>query len=213
MKRFIYCVAVMLVGTVAVHAQKQFTLEDLNFGGKNYSNMVPKNKTLMWCGNQLMHTEKDSIWTVDTKNGKEKLAFTAQQVQEWAGLEKSPNLKWASFPYPDKSLMLINTPDKRMLVDVKKHKLEWSQSTKGETNEDWNKASRNVAFVKDDNLYITTADGKTTQITTDGSRDIVYAQSVHRNEFGIEKGTFWANKGDKLAFYRMDHRLSTHHRA
>ena len=25
-------------------AQKQFTLEDLNFGGNNYHNMVPKNR-------------------------------------------------------------------------------------------------------------------------------------------------------------------------
>ena len=26
-----------------VAAQQQFTLEDLNFGGKNYRNMIPKN--------------------------------------------------------------------------------------------------------------------------------------------------------------------------
>ena len=42
------------------------------------------------------------------------------------------------------------------------------------------------------------------QLTTDGSRDIVYGQSVHRNEFGIEKGTFWSPDGQHLAFYRMD---------
>jgi dipeptidyl-peptidase-4 len=200
----IVMLTLILVGSLSVCAQKQFTLEDLNFGGKNYQNMVPKNKTLTWQGNQLMHMEKDSCWSVDSKNGKEKLAFTAQQVKDWAGAEKPVNLKWASFPYPDKPLLLINADGKRMLVDIKKHRLEWSQNTQGETNQDWNKTSRNVAFVKDDNLFITTADSKTSQITTDGSRDIVYAQSVHRNEFGIEKGTFWNNKGDKLAFYRMD---------
>ena len=33
---------------------------------------------------------------------------------------------------------------------------------------------------------------------------IVFGQSVHRNEFGIEKGTFWSESGKRLAFYRMD---------
>ena len=204
MKRFIYCVAVVLLWSVSASAQKAFTLEDLNFGGKNYRNMLPKNKTLTWMGNQLMHIENDSCWKVDTKTGKQSLAFTAEQVKEWAGLEKAPMLSYASFPYADKSLMLIYAGEDRMLVDVKKHCPEWSQSYKDETSTDWHKGSRNVAFVKDANLWVTTASGESRQITTDGSRDIVYAQAVHRNEFGIEKGTFWSNNGEKLAFYRMD---------
>ena len=40
-------------------------------------------------------------------------------------------------------------------------------------------------------------------------QDIVYGQSVHRNEFGIEKGTFWSPKGNYLAFYRMDQSMVT----
>ena len=204
MRRFIYCAAVVLVCWTSASAQKEFTLEDLNFGGKNYQNMVAKNKTLTWQGDQLMHMETDSYWTVDTKTGKEKLAFTAEQVKKWAGLDQAPNLKWASFPYVDKPLMLVYTYEERILVDVKKQQVEWRQSTYGEAASDWNKTSRNVAYVKGDNLWVTTANGGCRQITSDGSRNIVYAQAVHRNEFGIEKGTFWNNKGDKLAFYRMD---------
>ena len=209
MRRFIYCVAVVLLGWASASAQKEFTLEDLNFGGKNYPNMVPKSKTLAWQGDQLMHMENDSIWTVDTKTGKDKLAYTAQQIKDWAGLENKPYLKWASFPYPDKPLMLVQTGDQRVLVDLKNHKTEWSQSTVGEYYSDWHKTSRNVAYVKNDNLCVTTANGGCRQITSDGSRNIVYGQAVHRNEFGIEKGTFWNNKGDKLAFYRMDQSMVT----
>ena len=153
MKRFIYCFAVMLLCSVTASAQKQFTLEDLNFGGKNYQNMIAKNKTLTWHGNQLYHIEKDSMWTVDLKSGKEKLAFTSQQVKSWAGLDNTPNLKWASFPYPDKPLMLIFDHDKRILVDVKKHKQEWTQDYQGQ-DIDWSKASRNTAFVKDDKVTV-----------------------------------------------------------
>lgn len=65
-----------------------------------------------------------------------------------------------------------------------------------------------VAYVDDYNLFVT--DGKNTkQVTTDGSKDIVYASSVHREEFGIMKGTFWSNNGKQLAFYRMDQSMVT----
>jgi dipeptidyl-peptidase-4 len=48
-------------------------------------------------------------------------------------------------------------------------------------------------------------DGKETQVTTDGSSDIVYTgKNVHQNEFGINGGTFWSPNGNYLAFYRMD---------
>ena len=65
-----------------------------------------------------------------------------------------------------------------------------------------------VAYVDNYNLFVT--DGKnTTQVTNDGSKDIVYASSVHRDEFGISKGTFWSNNGKQLAFYRMDQSMVT----
>lgn len=60
-----------------------------------------------------------------------------------------------------------------------------------------------IAYLEHFNLYVT-KDNQTNQVTTDGSKDIVYASSVHRDEFGISKGIFWSNKGTKLAFYRMD---------
>lgn len=59
------------------------------------------------------------------------------------------------------------------------------------------------AFVDSNNLYVTNG-SDTKQVTTDGSEDIVYASSVHQQEFGITKGTFWSNNGKMLGFYRMD---------
>jgi len=60
-----------------------------------------------------------------------------------------------------------------------------------------------VAHVKDNNLYVL-KEGKETQVTKDGSYTLVYGKSVHREEFGISKGTYWSPKGNYLAFYRMD---------
>lgn len=60
-----------------------------------------------------------------------------------------------------------------------------------------------VAYLDGFNLFV--SDSKTAvQVTTDGTENIVYASSVHRDEFGISKGTFWSNQGKQLAFYRMD---------
>lgn len=60
-----------------------------------------------------------------------------------------------------------------------------------------------LAYVEDNNLFVA-KDDQVKQVTTDGSKDIVYASTVHQSEFGITKGTFWSNNGKQLAFYRMD---------
>ena len=45
--------------TTAAQELKQFTLEDLNFGGTNYRNMVPKNMYLTWWGDKLMYQDAE----------------------------------------------------------------------------------------------------------------------------------------------------------
>lgn len=65
-----------------------------------------------------------------------------------------------------------------------------------------------VAYKKDDNIYVQ-VNLEDIQITKDGSKDIVYGEAVHRSEFGIDKGLFWSNDGQKLAFYRMDQSMVT----
>jgi len=45
--------------------------------------------------------------------------------------------------------------------------------------------------------------------TRDEGDGIVYGKSVHRDEFGIFKGTFWSPSGRYLAFYRMDESMVT----
>jgi len=45
--------------------------------------------------------------------------------------------------------------------------------------------------------------------TRDEGDGIVYGKSVHREEFGIVKGTFWSTSGRYLAFYRMDESMVT----
>ncbi|MCX6270678.1 MAG: DPP IV N-terminal domain-containing protein [Bacteroidetes bacterium] len=61
-----------------------------------------------------------------------------------------------------------------------------------------------VAYTIENNLFIA-GNNKTLQVTSDSGKGIVNGcERVHRNEWGIDKGTFWSPMGSFLAFYRMD---------
>jgi dipeptidyl-peptidase-4 len=55
-----------------------------------------------------------------------------------------------------------------------------------------------VAYTKGNSLYIT-AQNKETAVALSDEDGIVYGKSVHRDEFGISKGTFWSPMGRSLA--------------
>ena len=206
--RHIAVAAVCILSTMNGMAQgKQFSLEDLNFGGNNYHNMIPEYRNLTWWGDQLVRRNPEDCKLVDKTSGRETLLFTAEQINKWAATtddNKVRNLGYASFPYADKSLVMLKSKTERMLVDFKKKKVVWRQKHGSEQASEWNAQSKALAYVEDDNLFVSNADGKTTQLTTDGSREIVYGQAVHRNEFNCNEGLFWSADGKKLAFYRMD---------
>ena len=193
--------------------QKLFTLEDLNFGGRNYHSLRPQNMFLTWWGDQLVQTDVEECYTIDVKTGKKKLLFTLDQINEWAGCDGEQtqvrHLTNASFPYPDKSIVAVGNRRAFVLVDFKAKQLVWQDSISGQDANDWNVKSRATAFVEKNQLFVVDADGNKQQLTTDGSREIVYGKSVHRDEFGISKGTFWSPDGQRLAFYRMDQSMVT----
>lgn len=78
------------------------------------------------------------------------------------------------------------------------------------SNQDANNDKSYIAYTIDNNLLIYRPDNnKTIEVTRDIDINIVNGQSVHREEFGIFKGTFWSKSGDYLAFYRMDQTMVT----
>ena len=183
--------------------KKLFTLEDLNFGGNNYRNLLPQNMWLTWWGDQLMYQDAEDGGSIDLK-AKRTTLFTLKEV----GTDFHSAFS-AQYPYPDEPVVLLQNSQQRILYDWQQKKTVWKQTCKGETSSNWNSKSRAVAYVKDNQLYVRTAGDEERQLTTDGSRNIVYGQSVHRNEFGIREGLFWSPDGQRLAFYRMDQSMVT----
>ena len=205
----------LMTATLSMSAQdKLFTLEDLNFGGNNYRDMQPENMWLAWWGDKLVQTDTEYCSLVDVKTGKKKQLFTVQEINQWAKSEEDANryvyhLSSATFPYPDQPLVAVAGRKSFLLLNFKTHQIVWQDSISKKQARDWNKVSKATAYVDNNQLYVVDGDGKKHQLSTDGSREIVYGQSVHRNEFGINKGTFWSPNGQRLAFYRMDQSMVT----
>ncbi len=227
-KSYLKGAGVMLVISLllpsAMQAQeKQFTLEDLNFGGENAYKFYPENRYTTWWGDRLIRQELDYVAEVDKTNGKEKRLVTLAEINKNAKLNDSTivrHLYNATFPYPEKPIICVQNSKERFLYDFRQKKVVWrSGILKADANPDvygdpqqtslWNSSSRATAFVAGDQLYVLDSNQKLKKLTSDGSRDIVYGQSVHRNEFGIDGGLFWSPKGNRLAFYRMDQSMVT----
>ena len=209
----ILVVMTMTLSATTMSAQnKLFTLEDLNFGGTNYANLRPQNMWLTWWGEKLVQTDVEECYAIDTKTGKKTKLFTLDEVNTWAGSNDETyvrHLMNATFPYPDQPLVMLGNMKAVILLDFNAKKIVWQDSIAGQQAYDWNATSRATAWVENDQLYVVDGQGKKHQLSTDGSREIVYGQSVHRNEFGIRKGTFWSPDGQRLAFYRMDQSMVT----
>ena len=227
-------ITMMTFATVNMQAQgvvpaqkgdKTFTLEDLNFGGNNYRNMVAKNRWCTWWGDQLVRQDVDACYLVNKNNGKETKLFGIKDINQWIAPTKDIKIRAlynAEFPFAGKSIVMVSNGNKTYTIDFKKHRLiSEIDFQEDESLLEANMQKNAFAYLKGSNLYVRAfqaANNQTMtkekkshdfQLTTDGSREIVYGQSVHRDEFGITKGTFWSPNGERLAFYRMDQSMVT----
>lgn len=208
-KALLALTTIMATQTTTAQELKQLTLEELNFGGVNYRKFIPQSLYSTWWGDQLMYQDVDDAGMIDMKTGKRTKLFTIDQVNAKLDGDKVRTLQYVSYPYSNQTVALIKNSNVRFLYDWRKDEITWSQSCKGETASHWDKTSAYSAYVKDNQLWMTDADNNAIQITKDGSREIVYGQSVHRDEFGISEGIFWAPDGRRFAFYRMDQSMVT----
>lgn len=195
---------------LSLMAQKQlFTINDLIPGGSTYyRNSVPENRYLVWWGDECVEQDIHECRIINKQDGSTQTLVTLEQMNDIltkAGHKPIHHLYDTTFPYAGKTFALITLSHEKVLVDWTENKVVWHATLSPEAgNTDWNKDSQSIAYTIDHNLFVLTADGKSHQVSSDGSIDLVYGESVHRDEFGISKGTFWSPDGTLLAFYKMD---------
>lgn len=196
----------LFITNVMAQELKTPTLEDLIPGGETYR-YAENLYGLQWWGDECIKPGIDTLFVINPKTGKEKTITTREIVNKVLEEKQSGKLQHfhsVSFPWSDKEQMLIKLPGKYIVYDFKNNQIVSTTALKKEAaNQDYCTTTGNVAYTVGNNLYINE------NAITDESEGIVCGQSVHRNEFGISKGTFWSPKGNLLAFYRMDESMVT----
>lgn len=187
--------------------EQSLSLEDLIPGGKTYRKYTPQMpQGLAWYGDELTYQKGDSILFVESKKGvKPKIFATLKEINSFLELkEQLRNISSVSLGQETKTI-LVATTNHIYIYDTKaKSKVAKFKMLSDLGNQDISEQSLLMAYTKRNNLYIQDADGHETAITNEENNKILSGRSVHQNEFGISKGTFWSPKGNLLAFYRMD---------
>ena len=209
MKKIIFFF-LFVISCSAIAQNKVLTMEDAMV--KNRTTLAPENlKQLQFIygtGDYVYLKKVDGleVWTKGNFKDKEETAFlTLSQLNDKlkaSGFGELKAMPAIQFNEGNEWVMKINGSKIALNPTTNAVKEIISKSLAAKENVEESRAGF-IAYLDNYNLFI--ANGtENKQVTTDGSKDIVYASSVHRDEFGITKGTFWSNDGKLLAFYRMD---------
>ena len=166
-------------------------------------------RSLRWLGSDYVYVDSTRlVLGSPTAAHPEKTLLTQDEFLAIIGeATKGAGAKYfAPFSVVEGKLLSISFGKKHYLIDPQTKKQVAAFERVGRTEQAFELAPRakHAVAVRDNNLFLLSPDGSSTQLTTDGSPTLVYGQSVHQNEFGISGGLFWSPDGSRLAFYRMD---------
>ncbi|MDD2323665.1 MAG: DPP IV N-terminal domain-containing protein [Bacteroidales bacterium] len=157
------------------------------------------------------YQENDSLMKVNAADGKARVLLTLDRLNSLMvadghdSLRSFPSITWKTmeaFYFLRNNSVFLCTPSENSI----QRKNNWTDEAE---NPDLCPVGFSMAYTKGNNLYIS-KEGNETALTADAEEGISNGSSrVARNEFGIEKGTFWSPNGRYLAFYRMDERCVT----
>lgn len=194
----------LLLTVNSIAQKKEFTLNDVVNGGTNYYNLRPKSLSrLTWADNEsFTYVKNDSALVIQNIAGKEEVILTIEEFKALAFDYKGnyfPYYKWQN-----NNVIEFYLPQVRLFYNIKEKKSWHITLPQKAANIDVSFTAKKIAYTIDNNLYYATPDETKTALTTAQDTGIVCGQTVHRNEFGIMKGTFWSPNGSQLAFYRKD---------
>lgn len=192
--------------------KKQLTIEtcitDYNLAYPNYMHKMQMVKKLQWIPetDYFTYVNFEGILVKQKANSdksKELLSnITLNKICDKQDFKKFAGIN--IYKWLDNNIIMLENENNIYTYNLKKKKLEVHNSyTSDAENVDICKKTFAVAYTKENNLYIAN-NNKEIAITAEKNKGIVYGQVVHRNEFGITKGTFWAPNGSALAFYKKD---------
>ena len=214
MKINVWIIGFLLFPLCVMAQKKDLTLQDLIPGGKNYAKFQPENKSVIWVGDDMyLEMEGKDAYTGAKPNHYPEIRVSRttlnKKLQEM-GLDTLSRLPKFTVPYKDKSVLAFSHKGHTLHYDLEEGRIvaDYTMPKAGE-NYDFCPANHSFAFTEGQNLKVLLPDGTIKDVTNEDKPGIVCGTSVHQNEFGIRKGTFWSPNGSALAFYRMDESMVT----
>lgn len=142
---------------------------------------------------------KDSFWIrTSVPSMKTDTPFTLSQLSKSVfgkdSLKSIPYMQWLDkgrlyFTY--KNNIFINYPNRNAWIS--KNLPEYYENLFVSPN------TEHYAYTVDNNLYV-----NGNKVTNDTNPNIINGKSVHRDEFGIDRGIFFSPQGNLVAYYKMD---------
>ena len=194
-----------IISTVSVAQKKQFTIAEATNGmSTTLATKGIKNASWQPGTDKLWQSTKknnDDVWTVMSFSPDGTTTTNIEQGSYPEKVAAIPAIKWL-----DKdNAWFIN--DKDVLMGAyAAHKFTWSifATMPEKADHITIDKSRKIAYTIDNNLWIWSKDKGSVAVTAEADKNVVCGASVHRDEFGIDKGIFFSPKGNYLAYYRMD---------
>jgi dipeptidyl-peptidase-4 len=207
MKKVFFLVLAIATSLTLVSQDKLLTIQDAVLKGR--TTLAPKRLqglSFVTGSDKFAYIENNIVKVGDNATGKTTDFVSMNDINKILKAEKRDSLKqivileWKNekqFYFLSGILELIYDAGSKKVLDTDRKQNDKTLESYDELN------NSTYAYTENHNLYIHQKDSNY-QITKDGSYTIEYGKSVHRDEFGIHKGTFWSPSGNYLAFYRMD---------
>lgn len=204
MKQFLIFVVLFFIVS-GVSAQQPMSLKDATLGSSSY--LKPEMpEQIKWRDARNFLMVKDSILFQHEIQKKDQTKILS--LSELNTILKAAGLKavktFPKFSLIDPGQIWFRAANRLVILNINTKKviqnIEYPENAE---NLDFCTTNSTLAYTIKNNLFIAGNSG-VQQITNDQEPHIVNGTTVHRNEFGIDKGTFWSPAGNKLAFYHMD---------
>jgi len=204
MKQFIILLVLFFIVS-GVSAQKTLSLKDATLGASSY--LKPEMpEQIKWRDARHFVMVKDSVLLQleIQKKDQNKVLSLAELNAALKSSELKTVKSFPKFSFIDPSKIWFHTANQLVILNLdNKQVIQNIEYPEDAENLDFCTTNSTLAYTIKNNLFIAGKAG-IQQVTNDQIQHIINGATVHRNEFGIDKGTFWSPTGNKLAFYRMD---------
>ena len=204
MKNILLTLLTLLISSTGLYAQDAIlTLDDVVRGGEHYASI---NKSalhnLQWQDDKhYSYIANDTILVIKNLSGKTSQSISTQDIKTHYQhqLKHFPAYRWV-----DPETLSLKKQGASFFYNINSKESQDIKYPEDAQNIDIAYPKALLAYTVDNNLFLATPDTFGITVYQNDDQNIVSGQTVHRNEFGINKGTFWSPDGEKLAYYIKD---------